>query len=382
MALAQKDTAMLARFLAVGFAYASAAAAQVQPAPPPPIVSVVQPSEPTERRIVVWKTGPIRCAEGAVASAGLLVPMPTPLIRVAAGESGVTLSFDIDPDGRPYAITGKIDQATRFAASDLMPSLRASRLGVSGARRGCTLTYTPEVRSLADASLETIARFGVARRARIEKASWDRFASGNCRDSRSPALLLQAFPDWRKLEARPGDWGWTYVRYDIDAEGLPVNVATVLGSGDPKIDSAGVEAIAATRFAGGPRRGCVYAWWRGPEVVPAPPVAPAKGNPACDIADRWERAPRLVYPPSYQGRAVEGWAVLRFDVAPWGEIGAIEVMEAQPTAEFGPAAQAVLQAARFKPIETGLKGCVDRVIFRISRDGDDPLDRNAGARAD
>lgn len=373
---------MLAQFLAVGLAFTGAAAAQVQPAPPPPFVSVAQPAEPTERRLVSWKAGPIRCAEGGVGSAGLLVPMPAPLFSSAAGAGGVTLSFDIDREGRPVAIAGQIDGATRFAASDLMPSLRASRLGVSGARRGCTVTYTPEVRALADASLETLARFGVARRARIDKASWDRFASGDCRDSRSPALLLQAFPDWRKLEPRTGDWGWTYVRYDIDAEGVPVNVATVLGSGDPRIDSAGVQAIAATRFAGGSRKGCVYAWWRGPEVVPAPPPAPAEGNPACDIADRWERAPRLVYPPSYQSRAVEGWAVLRFDVAPWGEIGAIEVLEAQPTAEFGPAAQAVLRAARFKPSDTGLKGCVDRVIFRISRGGDDPMDSNAGARAD
>lgn len=373
---------MFARFLAAGLALTVALAAWAQPAPPPPFVNVVQPSEPTERSLLVWQPGQIRCAEGGVASAGLLAPLPSPLIHAASDESSVTLTFNIDSDGRPYAIAGETGQAMRYTAGDLMPSLRASRLAVSGARRGCTVTYAPDVRSLADSPLETLARFGVARQARIDGAIWDRFASGNCRESRRPALLLQAFPDWRKLEARPGDWGWTYVRYDIDAEGVPANVATVLGSGDPKIDRAGIEAIAATRFAGGPRTGCVHAWWRAPGTIPAPPAGPVKGNPACDGPDRWERQPRLVYPPAYLNRAVEGWAVLRFDVAPWGEIGAIEVLEAQPTAEFGPAAQAVLRSARFKPNETGLKGCVDRVHFRMTRGGGDPSASDADARTD
>ena len=45
------------------------------------------------------------------------------------------------------------------------------------------------------------------------------------------------------------------------------------------------------RFAAGPRNGCVQVWWSGPAAIPAPPIpSDAEGNPACDIADRWEKS--------------------------------------------------------------------------------------------
>ena len=40
-------------------------------------------------------------------------------------------------------------------------------------------------------------------------------------------------------------------------------------------------------------------------------------------------------------------------------------VEAQPSSEFGEAAINVIRNARFKPLESGLAGCIDRVIFRI-----------------
>jgi TonB family protein len=360
---------ILAMTLLAGIALDAPAAAQVLPASPPPIVAIAEPAAPAQRGLLIWKAGPIT-------SAGLSDPMPTQLtfVPAAGAQNDVTLTFDIDAEGRPFGISGTIDARMRFASTDLMPSLRASRLAVSGVHRGCSITYSPVIAPLAEVPLATLARFGVTQRAQIDKASWDRFATGDCRNSTAPAPLLRSYPDWRKFARRMGEWGWTYVRYDIDAAGVPVNIATVIGSGDPAIDAAGVEAIAASRYASGPRTGCVHAWWLGPETVPAPPPPAADGNPACEIPDRWDRAPRLVFPPPYKNRAVEGWAVLRFDVAPWGEIGAVTVLDAGPTSEFGPAAMAVLRTARFKASDTGLKGCVDRVLFRINAGSGNPLE--------
>jgi TonB family protein len=285
--------------------------------------------------------------------------------------TSVTLSFALHAEGRPFDIAGEIEPRARFYTRDLMPALRATRFAAGTGLTGCSITYTPVLQKIAELPLETLGRFGVAQRARIDAAAWDRIAPGNCRERPRVAPLLRAYPDWRKLDRRAGEWGWTYVGYDIDADGNPINIATLMSSGDAAFDAEGRAVAEQGRFAGGPRTGCVQVWWRAPETIPAPPIPSrdeTKGNPACEIDDRWAREPRLTYPKPYQNRAVEGWAILRFDVAPWGEIGSIEVLDAQPSSEIGDAATAVLRAARFKPQEGGLTGCIDRVIFRIRSD--------------
>ncbi|MCM0000195.1 MAG: energy transducer TonB [Erythrobacter sp.] len=320
---------------------------------------------------MLWQPGALACAGApSLSTDGLIAPTPVPIgaAQFTAPFSSVTVTFDLDAEGRPFSITGTAEPRARFYALDIMPALRASRFAGSGPRTGCTLTYTPEVLGIADAPLKVLARYGVAQRARLERQIWERFAEGDCHSEKRLAPLQIAYPDWRKIERRVGDPKWTYVRYDVDTGGVPVNLATVLSSGDPALDAEAQRAVAESRYAGGPRTGCVRMWWQGPETVPvALPESPV-GNPACEIDDRWERAPRLTYPRPYQSRAIEGWAALRFDVAPWGEIGAVEVIEAQPSSEFGDAAIAVLRAAKFKPLDTGLKGCVDRVSFRIRKD--------------
>ncbi len=368
---------MIARLLAIALAIAAPAAATAAPSPQrqvraadPISVSI----DSSKRSVVLWHPGALACAGApSLSSEGLIAPTPLPIgaAQFTAPFAGVTVTFDIDAEGRPFSITGTVEPRARFYAQDIMPALRASRFAGSGPRTGCTLTYTPEILGTADAPLEVLAHFGVAQRARLERQIWERFAEGDCHSERRLAPLRLAYPDWRKIERRAGDPKWTYVRYDVDASGVPVNLATVLSSGDPALDADARRVAAESRYAGGPRTGCVRMWWQGAETVPvALPDSPV-GNPACEIDNKWDRAPRLTYPRPYQSRAIEGWAVLRFDVAPWGEIGAIEVVDAQPSSEFGDAAIAVLRAAKFKPLDTGLKGCIDRVMFQIRKDGDE-----------
>jgi TonB family protein len=325
---------------------------------------------PRQPHVLTWQASQVTCGKGAVIAPALLVaPDPQPLItRLANTPDVVTVHFAIDADGRAVDMTAAVEPRFRMQLRDFMPALRASRFAVTAPQTGCTIRYTPQTQSVAEAPLETLAQFGVAQRLRVGKEVWDRIAPGDCRDRPRLAPLSRSYPDFRKLTRREGARHWTYVSYDIDSDGVPVNLATPFTTGDAALDAEARAAVAAGRYAGGPRKGCVQAWWSGAGKIPAPPIPPkqdTQGNPACEIKDRWEREPRLVFPPSYQQRAIEGWAILRYDVAPWGEIGAIEVLDAQPGSEFGEAAVGVIRNARFKPLETGLKGCVDRVIFRI-----------------
>lgn len=348
-----------------------------------PAIAAAQPSrtpsrDPTlaiapETHVLTWDRSQVTCDAGTrIAPVTLTAPEPHQvMVRGWNGPDAVTLRFDLDAEGRPFGITGQIDPRHRILSNDLMPALRASRFAVDAPRTGCTIRYTPVIQKAAEAPLATLARFGVSQRMRMGNDVWERNAPGDCRKTPRVAPLTRSYPDFRKLARREGERQRTYVTYDLDAEGVPVNLAVPLTSGYAELDAAAREAVAAGRYAGGPRTGCVTAWWTGPEIVPAPPMPPkseTEDNQACEIEDRWEKEPRLVFPLNYQQRAVEGWAILRYDVAPWGDIGAIEVLAAQPSAEFGEAAVNVIRQARFKPQESGLKACVDRVIFRIRVD--------------
>lgn len=357
-----------------------------------PAIAAAQPSrtpsrDPTlaiapETHVLTWDMSQVTCDAGTrVAPVTLIAPEPNQvMVRGWNGPDAVTLRFDLDAEGRAFGITGQIDPRHRILSSDLMPALRASRFAVDAPRTGCTIRYTPVIQKAAEAPLATLARFGVSQRMRMGKYVWERLAPGDCRNTPRVAPLTRSYPDFRKLTRREGERQWAYVTYDIDAEGVPVNLAVPLTSGYAELDAAAREAVAAGRYAGGPRTGCVTAWWTGPETVPAPPPPPkseTEGNPACEIEDRWSTAPTLTFPPAYNRRAIEGWAILRYDVAPWGEIGAVEILQAQPSIEFGDAAIYVMRNARFKPQESGLTGCIDRVFFRIRADEPDTADGEA-----
>jgi TonB family protein len=380
---------MLARLTVLGLAALAPclglSAAQIETAPAAYDVRPVD--ERPRMRVLTWDVSGVVCDAGTrVAPATLNPPLPqTQFLTAANAPQPVRLNFDLDSEGRPFNIRSEIDKRARQQTRDLMPSLRASRFTVDGARQSCSITYTPQSAPFAEAPLETLAALGVATRLRMSKDAWERISPGDCRDAPRLAPLTRTYPDFRKLTRREGARQWTYVTYDIDGEGVPVNLATALTSGYDALDAEARAAVQAGRYAGGPRTGCAQAWWTGPATIPAPPIPPKSetgGNPACKLEDRWDKEPRLTFPPEYRQRAIEGWAILRFDVAPWGEIGGIEVIDAQPSSEFGEAAMNVLRSARFKPQESGLSGCIDRVIFRMRKDEADTADGAADARTE
>lgn len=57
--------------------------------------------------------------------------------------------------------------------------------------------------------------------------------------------------------------------------------------------------------------------------------------------------------------------MVRFDVAPWGEIGNIKVLEAQPAKAFGDSALGLLRSAKAAPVPRGYVGCLVPVRFKL-----------------
>lgn len=341
----------------------------------PPSIQIM-PAGPVERQVLVWQPGAVACGDSSdpgadIAASALVTPYPQALAS-AVPPAAMTLSFDIAADGRAFNIRPAGTQRLRFDTRDIMPSLRASRFAAGVVQRGCRITYTPSLQPLDKADLPMLARVGSSPGQRLDAAGWQQMAPGNCRERPRVAPLLRAYPDRRKLAMVEGQRSWSVVRYDINPEGQPVNLATVISSGDAVLDAEVRSAASKGRYAGGPRTGCGLMWRTSPATVAAPPIpegSDREGNKACEIDDRWAREPVLTYPEPYRQRAIEGWAVVRYDVAPWGELGEIKVLATEPSSDFGEAAVNVMRRARFKPQANGLTGCIDRVRFVI-RDGE------------
>ena len=180
------------------------------------------------------------------------------------------------------------------------------------------------------------------------------------------APLLSAFPDFSRIAGTPGVKEWTLVGYDIDRAGKPTNVHVAGSNGDPALEKEAVAAMRRWKFTGGARTGCAYPYHRNP-VTLAPPAIPdeAPFRPAgatCEEPRNWTRPLALQFPENYRRRMIEGWAIVRYDVAPWGAVGNVKVLESQPSEDFGKQATIMLQNAALPP-SRGMTGCVDRVRY-------------------
>ena len=333
---------------------------------PAPVVNVPALSQ----QLLAWQPGEIRCDGQVVADA----QMPRPDIAVAVTDPqrvrSVAYRFAIDEAGRPHSIA-RADNAFTPFAQDIGPALAASRFPAGAKRAACTVRYTPQFASLEQAPVADLAAYSIFPAGpKLPKAGWDRLgAVGNCRDRPRPAPLLRAFPDFSKVTATPGVRDWALIAFDTDAEGRPVDARVAHGTGNADLDAAAVEAVRASRFTGGARTGCLYPYWRAAGRLTAPDkpdqgqIRPADAT--CPAKIEWAIRPNSSYPPAYRKRAIEGWAILSFDAAPWGEIGNVKVLDAQPSADFGQQAIQTLRRRRVAPSAQGATRCVETVKFKM-----------------
>lgn len=356
------------------------------PSPPPvrvtsPDRGVVVGREPT---LAKWVPGQIVCDNGETlpgTTINAVIPQVMGFRAVEAEQ--VSYSFVLGALGRAMSIDiTEREQTNRRAArqSDIPPAIAGSAFPAFEEPTRCTVTFAETVGPVAEASLEDLVRLrSFNRNARVPSAAWRRIVPGNCSEKPRSRPLALSYPDYRELPGPPGARDWVFLSYNLDADGETIDVMVVESSGNEDLDSAGMAAVEASRFTGTQRTGCLRYFWTGVGVVEAPERPPLDSYgtrpEGCEADDKWEREPRLRYPNVYQRRGIEGWAVLRYDVAPWGEIGNVEVLDSQPTAELARFATTILTSAKYAERNSGLKGCVERVLFSLpDRDKDSEKD--------
>jgi len=333
-------------------------------------VPIPLPGAPAQH-LVRWTAGPVRCGDTVIDPIHLSPVQPG--LRWGSSETrAVTLRFRIDTSGRPLTIRR---DSTTYASDidDIAPALAASTFAPGAARGDCSVDYQLLSTPLAQADRTDLIAYSLApTNGALPRAGWERIRPDDtdCLRQPRPAVLLRAYPDFRKIAGTPGERHWSMTRYDLNAKGRPIGVRTVGGTGNDALDAAARKAVSASRFTDGKRQGCLYPYSRAAARMAAPPapdMAQFGTTPHCPAAP-WAQQPRLTYPPAWNRRRIEGWAVVQFDVAPWGEIGNSRVLASEPAEAFGQQAMQVVRSARRAPSPTGASGCIERVRFNIRPD--------------
>ena len=345
---------------------------EIPPPLPSPTVQMISHTEPATPRLtlVALKAVSGRCSDGPLDISGVEAPMAD-LLRPSSSIANqpVSLSFRIDQSGRPLGI--KRDAMGYGIMADLTPSLSASRFASGAPRSECSIVYQPSRDSIADADVNDLVGYSIFAQQRAPKEVFDRItpAGSDCNVQR-PAVLLRAYPDFQKIPATKGRMDWSMIKFDVDASGRPIRVATYGTTGNKALHKASEDAVAQSRFAKGPRQGCLYPYWRRGETLAAPERkeldAYRSEDSNCLQTVEWKYQPALVYPDNFRRRDIEGWAVISFDLAPWGAVGNAKIVAAEPAAEFGEAARQIVLSRSTAPSKQGFSNCVIKVRYEMS----------------
>jgi Gram-negative bacterial TonB protein C-terminal len=362
------------------FAAAISPFAAVATTPPPPVVIVSPPtSNPRQQSVAVLKPVDGRCDDGALDISAVEKPAVQLLWTPnQPAEMPITLSFRIDESGRVLGL--KREPAGYGVFPDLSPSLAATRFASGKARYGCSIRYSREQTSIAEANADDLIAYSLVTRPRPPRELFDRLSpkGSDCYPKR-PAVLLQAYPEFDRIPATAGRTDWSMVKFDIDNSGKPVAVGIHATSGNKALDKASIGAIAKSRYAKGAKKGCLYPYWRAPEPVAAPESpeisAYSGGQGQCPVDVEWTSKPALVYPDNFRRRAIEGWAIVAFDVAPWGATGNVKLVAAEPATEFGDVALNIVRGATVATTEKGYSGCFEKIryVMKPQRSSDDEI---------
>ena len=350
----------------------------------PVLPAAVAPAErQMSAQLITWAPGEVRCKATLVKSSMVRRPWSS-LSFGGAVPAPVTFRFSIDATGRPLSIVRNGERFIPFG-EDLGPAFATSRFSAGHALSDCSITYSAAAHPLSEAPVEDLVSYTITPIGpRLPQEGWDRIAAGgSCWKRPFPQPLIRAIPDFRRIEGTPGVKDWSLIGYDTDKNGTPRNVHMVDGTGNGALTRAAEQAVANSRFTGENRTGCLYPYWKSPATL-APPPAPEERafkseDSNCPVRTKWKKPLATRFPEAWRRRSIEGWAVLTYDLAPWGVAGNIKVVAAEPAEDFGWQAQMIVQNASAESSPTGATGCVETVHFMMSRD-DEPAAEDGMAR--
>lgn len=358
--------------------------------PPPPAIVAPIPMLGGDMKgplayahLVTWKAGVADCRGAKIAALRAPKPRSSLVFEGAdAAAKSLEFTFKIDRAGRPYSIARQrlpvneasfeaMELMTFGSIDDLAPTLATTVFPPGSGEMTCTIGYSPEFSKITEASQGDLIEFALAQ---DDPALGDvrkllRMPRSNCDGNLTPRVLY--FPPLDEISGPPGEISALLVRFAIDANGIPVQTEVLYSSTGQAVETSVLENLGKSRFAPKVRTDCLLPLRRvTPHTLAAPPapsLPPREPNcpiPAASILSFSE----IPFPKNFRRRNVEGWALVRFDVAASGKVGNASVMTAEPAEAFGTQGKKVVEAASAKPRPVGLTGCVARVRFRLDNE--------------
>lgn len=353
-----------------------AAVASVQsPASPATVVNSPASSGPM---IFDFRPGAVSCDGGSPTPLAVARPLPSVWTSTVGATPGpFRFIFRIDDDGRVLSIKPEVRAMGNayVPTPDLQPALAASRFAAGSPQGRCTIQYDVDAIPLDRAPATLVRRYlalphdGVYFESEVRKRA--RALDGDCYAGRGPTPLLRAYPDLDAVPQAPGTLSMTVAAFDLDDQGRPIRVRTLQSEGNTELDAATARAAADSRFkTDRVRTGCVLPMYRRQREPLAPPAALSldgfRNTEGCPVVDRmWAHLPTLTFPQPFRRRGIEGWAIVRYDLAPWGQVGNVSIIASEPAAAFGEQARQIISNARHAPSARGASGCVERVRFKL-----------------
>ena len=340
--------------------------------PPSELVSFAPPSGTVtckDRQLTVIESAPFRSRIWQTWAPPVSTGPATPAIpRPPASEAYV---FSVDDEGAVIDLK-RAATAASWQPDEQAATLATWRFAPGAPATGCRLDLAPTVSALDDAApaklFEMIALEGrnTPTVVRETVSKW-----GDCGQAPRRRPHVVVYPDLRAFDDKSIAPAWAAITYGIDAAGAMRDVSIVAQGGDTAFADAAAAAMAETRsYPGPPRHGCYATFSASPRSTPAPKRPESKSfrrpGDACEVTQAALNIPETkLYPPVYAARKVGGWAILRFDVAPWGAVGNVEVLASQPSDAFGVAARNLVANARPTPPATGYRGCIVPVLYAV-----------------
>lgn len=337
---------------------------------PPPPVRIEPAPDQSQRFLVEWNLVSLRCVGmSGLDTAGLKQPFPTVARRIRADMLPVRVAFSIDENGRPHSISHAEYQSQVIVNPDIVPALAASRFPADRSAAECEVIYRPVALGFDDASLEQLVKLrGASRKARVPTDAWDRIGERDCDIAPPPRPRIRAYADFGQVDRIPGEPSWGSVAFDIDDRGNVQNARLVASSGNETLNAASLAPVEESKYSGRAATGCVRSFRINAGVIESPTREnlPNEGeDERCNAADRWADEPKLRYPENFRNRGIEGWAIIRFDVAPWGQLGNLEVLASQPADDFGGQAMLTMRTAKFAAQGQGIVGCTEVIRYSM-----------------
>ena len=367
--------------------------------PPPPVF--IPGEAPSEYRTVAmiraYAAGPVSCSGQVVMPElrvdpvpdGLVVPSPSPAAEQPS-LAAASLSFDIAADGRPVSIRRLPPFPPLYGmamADDVEPALAAWRFAAGAPRRHCSIAVEVRDVPVEQAEAQLLYLYLSTRGSNLF-----RYAPSEVYDSalarirpvgatcpRQPGARIWVWPDFDKIAAPAGTIAWDYFGFDVDSRGKALRLRLLGSSGNADLDRRAVAALRQSVFTR-PATGCTYNFFRGPATRTPPPPGPesmAAYRAEAATCDRppapapasseggWSQMAPLEFPENFARRGLQGWAVVRYDVAPWGQTGNVRVVESQPASGFGEAAKSIVQRSTRKPGPYGYTNCLETIRFKL-----------------